>query len=244
MCTLAVALQGDSRWPLVVAANRDERLDRPSEGWALRETAGGVRLAAPRDLVAGGTWIGVSASAMFAAVTNHHVVEPGFPDPRRRTRGQLVGRALEHATVEAARAELSRVDAAAYNPFHLLVADAHRAFLWWYDGRDSAVDDLAPGLHVVTESRHDGLEPRGELVRARWPLEPDPARLRGLLAIHLPGRTGTCIHAGPTYGTRSSTVLRLSAGLASSDLFVADGSPCTSPLEDRSRLLVALSASP
>ncbi len=50
----------------------------------------------------------------------------------------------------------------------------------------------------------------------------------------------TCIHMDPVYGTRSSAVLRLAADLAASELYAADGRPCTAPLEDRSDLLAAL----
>lgn len=243
MCTLAIALGTDRRWPVVVAANRDERLGRPSESWALREAPGGARFAAPRDLQAGGTWIGVSAAAVVAALTNCYVDGGGFPDRRRRSRGELVPRALAHPTAEAARAALSDLTAEAYNPFHLIVADGARAFLWWYDGKASAIEDLGPGLHVLTEARHDGRDARSERVRARWPLDPDPGRLREVLSTHLPGRDGTCIHEDPVYGTRSAAVLRLSGDLASSDLFVADGRPCTTPLEGRSHLLETLRAS-
>ncbi len=244
MCTLALAFHNDRRWPLVVAANRDEQLGRPAESWALREPAQGPRYAAPRDLLAGGTWIGVSARGLFAAVTNYHAPSGGYPDPKRRSRGELVGKALQHVSAEDARAALPREDAPAYNPFHLVVADAQRAFLWRYDGQAAVLEDLGPGLHLVTESAPHDRGPRGELVRARWPLDHDVARLRQVLAIHAPGRDAVCIHADPLYGTRSATVLRLAASLAASELYAADGSPCTSPLEDRSPLLQALAASP
>jgi uncharacterized protein with NRDE domain len=243
VCTLAVAFQNDRRWPLVVAANRDERLGRPAEGWALRQPSRGPRYAAPGDLLAGGTWIGVSARGLFAAITNYHAPSGGFPDPRRRSRGELVGKALQHGAAHEARVALPREDAAAYNPFHLLVADAQCAFLWRYDGEAVAIDDLEPGLHVVTENAPHDRGPRGELVRARWPLDHDVVRLRQVLAIHGPGRDATCIHSDPFYGTRSSTVLRFAASLTASELYVADGRPCTSPLEDRSPLLHGLAAS-
>lgn len=242
MCTLAVAFRTDRRWPLLVAANRDERLGRPSEGWAVREPARGPRLLAPRDLAAGGTWIGLSAAGLFAAVTNQHL--PGGADPSRRSRGELVGRALAHPTAAAARAALLGADASAYNPFHLVVADPEAAFLWRWDGERAALDDLAPGLHVVTEEAAEDRGPRGELVRARWPLDPAPDRLRELLALHGPGREATCIHLDPIYGTRSATVLRRAAALAASELFVAEGRPCSAPLEDRTALLAAIARSP
>lgn len=246
MCTLAVAIRTDRRWPLVVAANRDEQLGRAAEGWALRDPAGGPRYAAPRDLVAGGTWIGVSARGVLAAVTNFHAPFDWYPDPARRSRGDLVGLALAHPSAAAAREALAPLSADRFNPFHLVVADGASAFLWRADGTAAAFDELGPGLHVVTERSPDGRCPRGEIVRARWPLDPSPQRLRELLSVH--GAAGdrlaaTCIHADPVYGTRSAAVLRLSADLATSELWAADGPPCTAPLEDRSALLAALARS-
>lgn len=245
MCTLAVAFRVDRRWPLVVAANRDERLGRAAGGWATREGPGGVRHASPVDLLAGGTWMGVSARGVFAGLTNYHPPVDGYPDPARSSRGEIVGLALGAPSAQAARDALAPAQAGRWNPFHLLVADAERAFLWWYDGERAEVRDLAPGLHVVTERSPDGRCPRGELVRARWPLDPSVARLRELLALHGDGDDArTCIHRDPTYGTRSSAILRLAPDLRASELFVADGRPCATPHEDRSELLAALARSP
>jgi len=241
MCTLAVSLRSDRRWPVLVAANRDERLGRPAEGWALREPASGPRYAAPRDLQAGGTWIGVSAAGVFAGLTNFHAPVPGLPDPSRRSRGELVPLALAWPDAAAAAAALGRLAPSAFNPFHLLVADGRDAFLWWYDGEAAALEPLGPGLHLVTETSPTGLGPRGDLARARWPVDPSPARLRELLSTHeAPGQAPLCIHREPAYGTRSAAVLRLSADLEHAELYEADGHPCTSPLEDRSALLQAL----
>jgi len=237
VCTHAVALQPGARWPLVAAANRDERLGRPAEGWALRDGAGGARWAAPRDAHAGGTWIGVGPGGLLAAITNFHA-GPGGPDPSRRSRGELVPLALEQPGLDAARAALARRPASLYNPFHLLVADRERAFLWWFDGEADGVAELGPGLHVVTERSPWGRCPRGQSVRARWPVEPGPARLRELLADH--ADPATCIHLDPVYGTRSAAVLRIAATPGHSELLAADGPPCTAPLEDRSALLARL----
>ena len=241
MCTLAVAVGADRRWPIVVAANRDERLGRAAEPFALREGPGGFRYAAPRDLVAGGTWIGVSDRGVFAALTNFHAPVGWYPDPARRSRGELVPLALAEPTAVAARDRLAPLDLGRWNPFHLVVADAHGAFVVWYDGERAGTEALAPGLHVVTENAWDGRCPRAELVRARWPVTPSVERLREILTIHAaPPAPATCIHLDPVYGTRSSAVLRLAPSLADSELYEADGRPCAAPYEDRSALLAAL----
>ena len=245
MCTLALAFHADRRWPLVVAANRDERLGRPSEDWALRAPPGAPRHVAPRDALAGGTWIGVGSSGLFAGITNFHASLGHPPDPTRRTRGEIVSRMLGQPTAAAARDLASRTEAGAFNPFHLVVADAASAFLWWYDGDASSLEDLGPGLHLATERDPRGRDPRGEALRARWPVDPSPARLRDLLSSHeLPSGPGVCIHLGDVYGTRSSAVIRLAPSLSHSELFAADGPPCTAPFEDRSELLVSLARSP
>jgi uncharacterized protein with NRDE domain len=247
VCTLAVAFQTDRRWPVVAAANRDERLGRPSEGWALRGGGGAHRYAAPRDALAGGTWIGVSARCVLAALTNFHAPHAWYPDPLRRSRGELVPLALAEPDAAAARATVGRLEVARWNPFHLLVADAREAFLLWYDGETSGLERLAPGLHVVTENDPHGRCPRGDLVRARWPLDPSVQRLHDLLAIHAPVETfglATCIHMDPAYGTRSSAIVRLAPDLGTSELYATDTHPCLAPHEDRSTLLAALARAP
>lgn len=251
MCTLALGFQVDRRWPVVVAANRDERLARPSEGWALRPGGPGAPArATPLDLQAGGTWMGVSARGVFAGVTNHFVRLGWAPDPTRRSRGELVPAALGAGSAAEAAEVVAELDAARWNPFHLVIADAQAAFLWWYDGEDQGLRALEPGLHVVTERDPEGRGPRAERLRARWPADPSPARLRELLVDHGPaGLAGqgleraleaTCVHGDPAYGTRSSAILRLAPALASSELYVAEARPCAAPHEDRSDLLVAL----
>ena len=129
MCTIAVAVGTDRRWPLVLAANRDERLGRPSEGWALRDLGGGLRAAAPRDVEHGGTWIGVAAAGFLAAITNYYSPEGRFPDRSGRTRGELVRMALAASSVGAARSTLRALDPDRYNPFHLVVVGGDGGFL-------------------------------------------------------------------------------------------------------------------
>jgi hypothetical protein len=241
VCTIAVAVAADRRWPLVAAANRDERMGRPSEGWALRDLPGGARAAAPRDAVQGGTWIGVSETGLFAAITNYHPPDEGYPDRSRRSRGELVNRALAARSLEDARAAAEAADPHGYNPFHLVVIAGSRGFVWRYDGERAALEEVGPGLTVVTERDPRGRCSRGDWVRAHWPLDLSPPRLRELLAGHgEPPWNYPCIHLGAIYGTRSGCILRLGQDLDRSELYVADGSPCAALFEDRSDLLATL----
>lgn len=69
MCLILFAWQVHPRYPLVVAANRDEFHDRPTataEFWAENP-----EILAGRDLQAGGTWMGVSKKDRFAAISNY-----------------------------------------------------------------------------------------------------------------------------------------------------------------------------
>src|SRR5687767_9378576 len=87
MCTLLLAWHVHPALALVVAANRDEEYGRPTE--PARFWADAPELLAGRDLVAGGTWLGVTRAGRFAAITN--VREPGVPAPAGvRSRGELV----------------------------------------------------------------------------------------------------------------------------------------------------------
>ena len=69
MCTLIVLHRCVTGRPLVVAANRDEFFARPAEGPAIRAARSG-RILAPRDLEAGGSWVGLSERGVFAGLTN------------------------------------------------------------------------------------------------------------------------------------------------------------------------------
>ena len=76
MCLIVVALGATPRYPLIVAANRDEQHARPTASAAWWTAPPGVF--GGRDLLAGGTWLAVDRRGRFAAVTN-------VRDPTRAT---------------------------------------------------------------------------------------------------------------------------------------------------------------
>src|SRR5207244_694946 len=124
MCLLALFFRVVEDAPVVVGANREEAYARGGEPPQLLD--GPCRAVGGRDPVAGGTWLGVNARGVLAAVTNRPRSEP----PRQpRSRGLLVrdllGCPTAAAAVDLASRELGNPDR--YAGCNVLVADAERA---------------------------------------------------------------------------------------------------------------------
>ena len=237
MCTLLVATRLWPGTPLVVAANRDEKLDRASEA-PRRQDFGGRSGFAPRDALAGGTWMGVNAAGLFVGITNRFVPgpTPGHIHPDRRSRGLAVHDALAASSRAAALAQVRRHGGRAHNPFHLVVADAEGASLIWCDGSDLHEEELAPGLHVLTERSRDAAPSgREDALLASLPDLSEASSLRSALAVHRATPfDSTCVHATDwNYGTRSASLVSWEGARPASFLY-ADGPSCVTPWQDLS----------
>jgi uncharacterized protein with NRDE domain len=232
MCTLVVLHQAIPGVPLLVAANRDEFYNRRAEALALRQTPGGVTVVAPRDARGGGTWFGVNASGLCAAVTN---VAGAAPDPSRRSRGLLVLDALEAGSAREAAELALAAPPGTYNPFNLFVGDAREAWAVTCSAAPRRLR-LDPGAHVIGNVALDA-EPSAKVARLRAQAArvasraPDEA-LEGLAELcrgHCDADplAGACVHT-ERYGTRSSALLALADGESGETvLHFADGAPCT-----------------
>ncbi|WP_336037499.1 NRDE family protein [Halobacterium yunchengense] len=223
MCTLAFAWRAFEAAPLVVAANRDESVGRPSSPPSVRGDDPAVLM--PRDERAGGTWIGVNEHRVFAGVTNRDADVVG-----ERSRGRLVTDALAAATAEAAVESVEReVADRAYAGFNLVVADDGECVLLEWDGV-LRTHVLEAGTHVVVNEGFDGATGKSRAVRARLLGHDSPAAwldaARGALRDH---DVGACLH-GDGYGTRSSSLVTVAADGAVTYEF-ADGPPCETPYE-------------
>jgi len=246
MCTLIVLHRCLPGAPLVVAANRDEFLDRPAEGPKLRETPHS-QVVAPRDVRAGGTWLGVNGSGVFAALTNRRCDDP---DSQRRSRGLLVMDALAASSAADAAKRMRVLDRGAYNPFNLLVADRSQAYLVTYD-ESPHQRALDPGVHVVGNVEPGTATPKIDRLQetVEKAVVGSPDTLIDRLAEICRGHDGggdalhdTCVHAGP-YGTRSSTLLWLGREAGESVLRFSEGPPCENEYEDFTPLLRRLERS-
>src|SRR4051794_34958890 len=143
MCWIAVLFRVNAHYPLIVAANREESRTRPSR--APFQWAGSPAVWAGRDELAGGTWLGVNATGLVAAVTNRPA---DSRDATLRSRGLLCLDTLRCDSLRSARSffvdELSR---RRFNPFNLLCVNHVAGWVGTWQGD---IRDLAPGIHIVS----------------------------------------------------------------------------------------------
>lgn len=220
--------------PLLLLANRDEyyaRSTAPAEWWT--EPSG---IWAGRDLQAGGTWLGVTRSGRFAALTNFRTGVA--PDPQARSRGELVSAFLagDMDPEEYARHVMAR--AAEYNGFNLVVGEiygaARRGPALWYCGNQPGAEarGLPAGVYGLSNAVLDTPWPKLTRLKARlagvgdaredlvdaclaFLSDPTPADDAELPATGISAEWERALSAvfivGPVYGTRAQTVLRADA---------------------------------
>lgn len=130
MCLIAFSLGQSRRFPLVVAANRDEFFRRPTEPLGWWETDSGTRVLSGRDLVSGGTWLAISPEGRITAVTN---VREGSREAGHASRGELPLRALRESEAQLQSSLInSSARYAGFNLVHLSESSG-----WYFSNRDA-----------------------------------------------------------------------------------------------------------
>lgn len=225
MCLIAFAWNVHPRWRLVLAGNRDELHARPSAPLARWPS---TPIMAGRDLLAGGTWLGVTAGGRCAVVTNvrdpHAAMDGG-------SRGLLVSNFLAGTDAAAAHAGRLRARAAGYRPFNLLLfAGDQAAFVGNHPASHGRV--LEAGVHALSNADLDTPWPKVLAIRQAlqaWlaQADGDPQSLFAALADERPAadaelpdtgiglpqerRLSAAFVRGEAYGTRASTVVAIAA---------------------------------
>ncbi len=226
MCLVILAIGQSSKWPLVIAANRDEfhaRATQKAGWWPDRpELYGG------RDLQAGGSWLLLHREGRFATITNYRDARP--VQPNRRSRGHLVTDFLDSHL--APKDYLEQIDGAQYAGFNLIVGDANHVA--YCSNRGKTAEALPPGIYGLSNALLD--EPWDKVRRSKRALaelfdndEVNESTLFRLLDDRSRGSVDEVDSTGlgfamahaitapfiltPDYGTRCSTVVRVdSAG--------------------------------
>ena len=222
MCTVILLRRPGHDWPLLLAANRDERIDRPwdppARYWPDRE-----EVVAGRDREAGGSWLGLNDHGVVAGVLNRS--GSLGPADGKRSRGELVLDALDFGAAADAAEALTDLDAGAYRSFNLVLADARDAF--WVKGEGAGrvqVQRAPEGVSIFTaydmndvsgSPRARFYRPQFEAVSAPDPSSSDWAEWEALLASRKrePGQIdpNAALHVETDwgFGTVSSSLIAL-----------------------------------
>ncbi len=176
MCSIVIHRDPEADWPVIFAGNRDEMSDRPWKAPA-RHWPDRPEVVAGLDVLAGGSWLGVNDHGVLACVLNRY--GSLGPAAGKRSRGELVLDALEHADAVDAAAALSALDPEAFRSFNLVIADSRDAFWLKNSGAAGAKIEthaIPEGLSMLTaQDLDDDSSPRiaRYLPRFRETLLPD-----------------------------------------------------------------------
>jgi uncharacterized protein with NRDE domain len=223
MCLILFALQAHSRYPLIVAANRDESYARPAAPAAFwtdhPHVYGG------RDLEQGGTWLGLATNGRFAAVTNYRQGFRSGDAPRSRgelTRDYLAGtRNIAEYLEDIARRN------AEYHGYSLIAGTPDRLF--FCSNRGNGIEAISPGVHGLSNRLLDEPWPKvrrgtavlsgllkaseSELTSALFDLlaertpAPDHLLPSTGIAVQRERDLSAAFIPGESYGTRACTVV-------------------------------------
>ena len=240
MCTLTVRFTPEGDYPLVISANRDELYSRASVSPEMIETD--PLIFAPRDMGAGGTWIGINKYGLLAAITNVWVETDGggmSPGPEGdRSRGFLTVDVLHSKNLEQAAEMLyENITKFQYQYFNLLIASSKGLAVFTHSGKfeGGEISDSTTVINNKPYQRSDGGQsailpfPKTENDRKSWIKD-----IQSSLSRH----PEVCKHSD-LYGTRSSQIAAISrrneksiTPLLPDRFWFADGSPCKTPFSD------------
>ncbi|WP_434121943.1 NRDE family protein [Salinicoccus roseus] len=222
MCLIIFQKNSHPEYKLIVAANRDEFYERPTASAGFWQDH--PEVLAGRDLSKGGTWLGLTKSGQFAAVTN--IRKPGMDGVDKKSRGALVSNYLTGDMPPEQYLQSLEAEKDEYSGFNLLVGNQNDMYYLNNDG--ISPESVPDGTHGL--SNHHLNTPWPKVVKGRSRLEEylqnersiDPDVIFGILADseeaedNLPDtglpeslerQLSSPFISTPEYGTRSSTVV-------------------------------------
>ncbi len=161
MCILFLAVNRHPRYPLIIAANRDEFYARQSSAmhyWP-RQKQGQSQILAGRDELKGGTWLGVTRAGKFCAVTNFRTGNAENADAL--SRGELVSRYLAGVEDDTEFASYLSENGYRYNPFNLVYGSINGLHV--YCNQDHSLVPLQGGFHSLSNGYMDQQWPKMSL---------------------------------------------------------------------------------
>jgi uncharacterized protein with NRDE domain len=207
MCLILFAVNPNTRYRLIVAANRDELYARPTQNARFWDSHPG--LLAGQDKNMGGTWLGVNKKGAFAAVTNFMETLPA-PLPSR-SRGELPTGFLANDRDPKAYLDSISSRGNTYKGFNLIVANETNCC--YYGNRAGAPRELGKGYYGLSNQTLDCdwpkvIESRAKLAEIISAFDDPCEALFSLLLNQGDDREfSSSFIAADTYGTRATTVV-------------------------------------
>lgn len=222
MCLITFSYKQHPVYNLVLVANRDEFFKRPTA--PLQNWCDYPDIYAGRDMLQGGTWLGLSRLGKFSAVTNFR---NGIQsDIEKKSRGQLTLDFLSNEQSGAGFMHKLQESSGDYGGFNLLVADAEG--LHYLSNSGGGYKRLEKGLYGLSNAHLNTDWPKVRIAREALAVELqsselDPQQLSHILHdrtqiidASLPN-TGVSLEwerllssrfiQTPEYGTRCTTVI-------------------------------------
>lgn len=144
MCLILFSFDLHPEYQYIVAGNRDEFYKRPTQPLDFWKDE--PLILAGRDLVGGGTWLGVTKTFKFAAITNYRdpsAVKKNAPSRGSLVRNFLAGKASPETYLEHVRKTGHR-----YNGFNLLIGEKEQ--LWFYSNIEKRVQKISSGFYGLS----------------------------------------------------------------------------------------------
>ena len=151
MCILFFALNQHPDYPVIICANRDEFHQRPTRAMHFWDTP---NILAGKDLVAGGTWLGLTPQGRFSALTNYR--QPTEFDTTKKSRGELVIQSLLKTDQEVNL--LLNENSTHYNGFNLVYGQLDN--LHYFDSVNKQCKKLPSGVHSLCNGALDDIWPK------------------------------------------------------------------------------------
>jgi uncharacterized protein with NRDE domain len=222
MCILFIAIKQHPLYPIVIAANRDEFHQRPTQSAHFWENK---NLLAGKDLTGGGTWMGVNTSGDIAALTN--IRAPGKDRENAITRGELVANFLKTPVSPNDYLQSLKNSHLQYNGYNLLFGNLDQ--LQVYNSFEDTAYELEDGVYGLSNASLNSPWPKLDIGRSALanycknanilshehlfellgndlPAKDDELPNTGI-SVELEKKLSSIFIISPEYGTRSSTIL-------------------------------------
>ena len=144
MCLILLGYKVSKKYPLILAANRDEFFGRPTAPMHFWQDNSSIL--AGKDLDQGGTWFGVKKKGTFAALTNYR--DPTSIKQKAPSRGEIIVKFLEYKKLTEIHFDAFKKQSNFYNGFNLVFGDKEKLF--WFSNLKNAIEKIKPGIHGIS----------------------------------------------------------------------------------------------